>query len=309
LGARTFCYYRNKNEQNSKGIPLGVIILEDITKVDIITNRRKRRSTDLIEIQTPNRTYFMFAETPEEQTEWKDAITRKVDIAWGRIKEESEGGPRQFGIDDFDLLKIIGKGSYGTVVQVRLKDTGDIFAMKVIDKKFIVEKNEIQHTISERNILSKVNHPFIMKLFFAFQTEDKLYLVLEFVNGGELYFHLQLDGNFGTDRTRFYSAEIVLALEYLHKSGIIYRDLKPENVLIDGDGHIKITDFGLSKEGLIGFNSRTNTFCGTPEYLAPEVLLGKEYSLAVDYWSLGTLMYEMLTGLPAFYDNDVQKNV
>jgi len=306
-GARTFCYYRNKNEQNSKGIPLGVIILEDITKVDIITNRRKRRSTDLIEIQTPNRTYFMFAETPEEQTEWKDAITRKVDIAWGRIKEESEGGPRQFGIDDFDLLKIIGKGSYGTVVQVRLKDTGDIFAMKVIDKKFIVEKNEIQHTISERNILSKVNHPFIMKLFFAFQTEDKLYLVLEFVNGGELYFHLQLDGNFGTDRTRFYSAEIVLALEYLHKSGIIYRDLKPENVLIDGDGHIKITDFGLSKEGLIGFNSRTNTFCGTPEYLAPEVLLGKEYSLAVDYWSLGTLMYEMLTGLPAFYDNDVQK--
>jgi len=132
-------------------------------------------------------------------------------------------------------------------------------------------------------------------------------LVLEFVNGGELYYHLQLSGHFTPDRARFYAAEMVLALGYLHESGIIYRDLKPENVLIDGDGHIKITDFGLSKEGLNGFNSRTNTFCGTPEYLAPEVLLGKEYSLAVDYWSLGTLMYEMLTGLPAFYDNDVQK--
>jgi len=306
LGSKTLSYYRSKTE-NSKGIPLGVIILEDITKVDISTTRKRR--SEILEIQTPRRTYYMYADTPEEQNEWKDAINRKVDIAWGRIKEESSqtSPPRLYGLEDFDLLKIIGKGSYGTVVQVRLKDTGDIFAMKVIDKKFVVEKNEIQHTISERNILSKVNHPFIMKLYFAFQTEDKLYLVLEFVNGGELYYHLQIDGNFGTERTRFYSAEMVLALEYLHKSGIIYRDLKPENVLIDGEGHIKITDFGLSKEGLVGFNSRTNTFCGTPEYLAPEVLLGKEYSLAVDYWSLGTLMYEMLTGLPAFYDNDVQK--
>jgi len=122
-----------------------------------------------------------------------------------------------------------------------------------------------------------------------------------------LYYHLQISGNFSPERTKFYSAEIVLALEYLHNNGIIYRDLKPENILIDGDGHVKITDFGLSKEGLIGFNSKTNTFCGTPEYLAPEVLLGREYNLAVDYWSLGTLMYEMLTGFPAFYDNDVQK--
>jgi serine/threonine protein kinase len=146
-----------------------------------------------------------------------------------------------------------------------------------------------------------------MKLYYAFQTTDKLYLIMEFVNGGELFYHLQLSGSFPPDRTRFYSAEIVLALEYLHKNGIIYRDLKPENVLIDSDGHIKITDFGLSKEGLIGQNARTNTFCGTPEYLAPEILLGAAYTISVDWWSLGTLMYEMLTGLPAFFDNDVQK--
>jgi len=170
-----------------------------------------------------------------------------------------------------------------------------------------MEKNEVKHTIAERNILSKVNYPFIMKLYYAFQTTDKLYLIMEFVNGGELYTHLQASGNLSGERTRFYSAEIVLALEYLHKSGIIYRDLKPENILIDAEGHLKITDFGLSKEGLVGNNARTDTFCGTPEYLAPEVLLGTSYTLAVDWWSLGTLMYEMITGLPAFFDNDVQR--
>jgi len=129
---------------------------------------------------------------------------------------------------------------------------------------------------------------------------------MEFVNGGELYYHLQSSGSFSTDRTRFYTAELVLAIEYLHKNGIIYRDLKPENILIDSEGHLKITDFGLSKEGLLDPNSRTKTFCGTAEYLAPEVILGNPYSLAVDWWSLGTLMYEMITGLPAFFDNNVQ---
>jgi len=169
-----------------------------------------------------------------------------------------------------------------------------------------VEKNEIEHTLSEKNIMAKVNHPFIMKLYFAFQTPDKLFLIMEYVNGGELYYHLQTSGSFTLERTRFYTAELVLALEYLHKCGIIYRDLKPENILIDSEGHLKITDFGLSKEGLTGPNSKTKTFCGTAEYLAPEVILGNPYSLAVDWWSLGTLMYEMITGLPAFFDNNVQ---
>jgi len=306
LGRENFQYYRN--EQSLRSV-LGVIQLKEIVKVELAFNRKKKKGNDMIEIYTPRRVYFMFADTIEESVDWKETIERQVNIAKGNVTENEEDGitTKDVDLDSFELLKIIGKGSYGTVVQVRYKETGDIFAMKVIDKKFIVEKKEVQHTISERNILSKVNNPFIMKLYFAFQTNDKLYLVLEFVNGGELYYHLQLTGSFVPDRTRFYSAELVLALEYLHKSGIIYRDLKPENVLIDGDGHVKITDFGLSKEGLVGYNSRTNTFCGTPEYLAPEVLLGKEYSLAVDWWSLGTLMYEMLTGLPAFYDNDVQK--
>jgi len=145
-----------------------------------------------------------------------------------------------------------------------------------------------------------------MKLHYSFQTPDKLYLVMDFINGGELFFHLQSERKFSNDRARFYTAEIVLGLEHLHANGIIYRDLKPENLLLDSAGHIKMTDFGLSKEGLTT-DERTNTFCGTPEYLAPEVLEGKEYNKAVDWWSLGTLIFEMLTGLPPFYDEDVQK--
>jgi len=152
----------------------------------------------------------------------------------------------------------------------------------------------------------KVTHPFLMKLHYSFQDGDNLYLVMDFINGGELFFHLQNERRFSNERARFYTAEICLAIAHLHSTGIIYRDLKPENLLIDSAGHIKVTDFGLSKEGLSD-NARTRTFCGTPEYLAPEVLEAKAYTKAVDWWSVGTLIFEMLTGLPPFYCEDVQK--
>jgi len=152
----------------------------------------------------------------------------------------------------------------------------------------------------------KINHPFLMRLHYSFQNAEKLYLVMDFINGGELFYHLQNERRFGNERACFYAAEICLGISHLHASGIIYRDLKPENLLLDATGHIKITDFGLSKEGLQD-NQRTKTFCGTPEYLAPEVLEGKAYTKAVDWWSVGTLIFEMLTGLPPFYCEDVQK--
>jgi len=145
-----------------------------------------------------------------------------------------------------------------------------------------------------------------MKLHYSFQTPDKLYFVMDYINGGELYFHLQKDKTFILERARFYAAEVTLAMEHLHTNGIIYRDLKPENILIDSEGHLKITDFGLAKEGIEGINGRTDTFCGTPEYLAPEIIQGGPYTKAVDWWSLGCLIFEMLTGLPPFYDTDVQ---
>jgi len=179
--------------------------------------------------------------------------------------------------------------------------------MKVLNKKSILEKQEVDHTRSEQNILHKLCHPFLVNLNFSFQTEDKLYFIMDYINGGELFFHLQNEKKFPEDRVKFYGAEIVCGLEYLHASGVLYRDLKPENLLLTSDGHICMTDFGISKEGLHSDNDRTATFCGTPEYLAPEVLEGKGYGKAVDWWSLGTLIYEMLTGLPPFYAEDVQQ--
>lgn len=210
-------------------------------------------------------------------------------------------------VDDFDLLKVIGKGSFGKVMLVRKKDTGKVYAMKVLNKRTIIERNEVEHTKSEKSILMKLSHPFLVGLHYSFQTPEQLYFIMDYINGGELFFHLQKDRKFTEDRVRFYAAEIASGLEYLHSAGVIYRDLKPENLLLTNDGHIVMTDFGLSKEGLHSSDDRTATFCGTPEYLAPEILEGARYGKAVDWWSFGTLVFEMLTGLPPFYCEDVQQ--
>jgi serine/threonine protein kinase len=204
--------------------------------------------------------------------------------------------------DDFEILHLIGEGSFGKVFQVRKKDTGQIYAMKVLKKKKLIEEGEVEHTKTEKNILMNNHHPFLVNLKFSFQTDLKIYFVIDYVNGGELFFHLKREKRFSEDKVRFYAAEITLALEHLHSLGIIYRDLKPENVLLESSGHIRLTDFGLSKAGLLGAGKdRTATFCGTPEYLAPEVLLGQPYGKEIDWWSLGTIMFEMFTSLPPYY--------
>ncbi|KAI9228358.1 MAG: kinase-like domain-containing protein [Piptocephalis tieghemiana] len=209
-------------------------------------------------------------------------------------------------IDAFDLLKVLGKGSFGKVMQVRKRDTNRIYAMKIIRKSRIVARSEVSHTLAERTVLARINHPFIVPLKFSFQTPEKLYLVLAFVNGGELFHHLQRDGRFDERRSRFYTAELLCALECLHRYDIIYRDLKPENILLDYNGHIALCDFGLCKLNM-GAEVTTNTFCGTPEYLAPELLYGQGYTKVVDWWTLGVLLYEMLTGLPPFYDENTNE--
>ncbi|EPY49778.1 AGC/AKT protein kinase Gad8 [Schizosaccharomyces cryophilus OY26] len=209
-------------------------------------------------------------------------------------------------IDAFDLLKVVGKGSFGKVMQVRKRDTSRIYALKTIRKAHIVSRSEVDHTLAERTVLAQVNNPFIVPLKFSFQSPEKLYIVLAFVNGGELFHHLQREGCFGTYRAKFYTAELLIALECLHEFNVIYRDLKPENILLDYTGHIALCDFGLCKLNMAK-TDRTNTFCGTPEYLAPELLLGHGYTKVVDWWTLGVLLYEMITGLPPFYDENLNE--
>ncbi|KAI6216098.1 hypothetical protein M3Y94_00463300 [Aphelenchoides besseyi] len=206
--------------------------------------------------------------------------------------------------DHFDFLKTIGKGNFGRVYMVRYKTNGQMYAMKILGKARILKRNEIKHVMAERNVLkSNINHPFLVGLHYSFQTKEKLYFVLDFLNGGELFHHLQKERSFSETRARFYAAEISTAIGYLHSRSIIYRDLKPENLLLDKFGHVVLTDFGLCKEG-VKHRDMTSTFCGTPEYLAPEVCLKKPYGHAVDWWTLGAVLYEMMFGLPPFYSKD-----
>lgn len=216
------------------------------------------------------------------------------------------------GPEDFQLLKVLGKGGYGKVFQVRKttgNDTGKIFAMKVLQKATIVRnQKDTAHTKAERNILEAVKSPFICDLLYAFQTGGKLYLILEYLSGGELFMHLEREGMFMENVAKFYLSEIVVSLEHLHQQGIIYRDLKPENILLDGHGHVKLTDFGLCKEEIEG-DQKTHTFCGTIEYMAPEILMRCGHGKAVDWWSLGALMFDMLTGGPPFTAENRRKTI
>ncbi|KAJ3548626.1 hypothetical protein NM208_g912 [Fusarium decemcellulare] len=223
------------------------------------------------------------------------------------------GCPYKYYIDNFELLKVVGKGSFGNVMRVRKKDTNRIYALKTIRKAKIISRSEVAHTLAERSVLGQINNPFIVPLTFSFRSPEKLYFVLAFVNGGELFYHLTNERRFDINRSRFYTAELLCALECLHGFNVIYRDLKPENILLDYQGHIALCDFGLCKLD-IKDEDQTHTFCGTPEYLAPELLLagGEGYNKTVDWWTLSVLLYEMLTGLPPFYDevtNEIYRKI
>uniref|UniRef100_A0A671YA66 Ribosomal protein S6 kinase n=1 Tax=Sparus aurata TaxID=8175 RepID=A0A671YA66_SPAAU len=231
---------------------------------------------------------------------------------------QGEAESRQFHETDpsqFQLLKVLGQGSYGKVFLVRKirgVDRGQLYAMKVLKKATLKVRDRVRSKM-ERDILAEVNHPFIVKLHYAFQTEGKLYLILDFLRGGDLFTRLSkevgllLAGSFQVmfteEDVKFYLAELALALDHLHSLGIIYRDLKPENILLDEEGHIKITDFGLSKEA-IDHDKRAYSFCGTIEYMAPEVVNRRGHTQSADWWSFGVLMFEMLTGSLPFQGKD-----
>ena len=216
-------------------------------------------------------------------------------------------------VNDFEAMKVLGKGHAGKVMLVRHKATFDLFALKVITKKRALTEPELQRTLTERAVLKRMatggRNPFVVKLWWSFHDHDHLFLITDYCSGGDLATQLARWGRLGRHRARFYAAEIVEGVESLHENGIIHRDLKPENILIGSDGHIVLTDFGLSKQFPRRSNTAvlpdehpndgaetTNTLCGTAEYLAPEVIQGHPYSFEVDWWSFGTMLYKMLTG-------------
>lgn len=236
----------------------------------------------------------------QENCDQEEGIVKEIDIS-SHVKEGFEkADPSQF-----ELLKVLGQGSYGKVFLVRKvtgSDAGQLYAMKVLKKATLKVRDRVRSKM-ERDILAEVNHPFIVKLHYAFQTEGKLYLILDFLRGGDLFTRLSKEVMFTEEDVKFYLAELALALDHLHGLGIIYRDLKPENILLDEEGHIKITDFGLSKEA-IDHDKRAYSFCGTIEYMAPEVVNRRGHTQSADWWSFGVLMFEMLTGSLPFQGKD-----
>lgn len=203
----------------------------------------------------------------------------------------------------FIYIAELGKGSFGEVFLVRRRGTNEKYAMKILDKDIIIGQNIIKYVLTERNVLTTLHHPFIVKLNYAFQTKEKLFLLLDYCSGGDLSKQIQYEGKFKESKAKFYICEIILAIGELHKKDIIFRDLKPDNIVLNDKGHALLTDFGLSKEG-VNQPNLAKSFCGSIAYLAPEILTRKGHGKAVDWYLIGVVFYEMLVGLPPFFHRD-----
>ena len=274
-----------KSEQIESSIELSPEI-----KANYIENSQPPRFS----VNIPNQEPLLFStETIESASRWINSINASCLPA------------QQLSINQFKIISVLGRGCYGKVMLCQKVNTNELYAIKSIHKKRIMEAGKSHFVIRERDILMKSNHPFLIHLCFAFQTPSKVYLGLEYASGGKLFYYMNKVGSIPLKDVRLYIAEIALALDYLHSINVIYRDLKPENILFDDCGHIKLTDFGLSKE--IPMSEKTSTFCGTSEYLSPELVMKIPYNYSIDFWALGILAYEMLNQTTPFYDDNLDK--
>lgn len=299
-------YYAKQNAEEK-----GFISLSEATDVCVAPECKKQPA---LKVVTKKRIYYMQADTESDRNEWIEAFQKArhwttraqtmVNVAPPTINENQ---PKiQIGLDDFDYFSVLGRGTYGKVQLVKYKKDGKIYAMKSMSKQLLQEHEQVEQSLIEKDILVKTRYPFLVSAHYTFQTPDSIYLIMDYVPGGELFKRLKEEGRFQESRAKLYAAEIMLALGHLHSLNFIFRDLKPENILIDDNGHIKITDFGLVKS-LMNSSDSTTTFCGTPEYIAPEMIQQQPYTKSIDWWSFGILVFEMLTGLPPFYDSNVSK--
>lgn len=276
-----------KKNQNSQKYEAHIEIKTD-TKIIIFDNEKTPR---FVVSNGPKDEISFAADKPEDVMTWVIAL-----------RSCTFRSQPKMAMEDFDIISVIGRGYYGKVMLVKKKDDQKLYAIKTIHKKRLVTNNKVYTVIAERNILVKAKHPFIVELFYAFQSDTKFYLVLEYAPGGELFSHVRQSPRLPIEEVRLYIAEIALALDYLHSIGVVYRDLKTENILLGSDGHVKLTDFGLSKD--ISTLESTTTFCGTLEYIAPEIIRRENYDFMVDWWSLGVLTFELLYGSTPFFSRN-----
>lgn len=230
-------------------------------------------------------------------TKYLEQLRTEFQQRWGKKPKSS------IEFSELERIKTLGTGAFGRVMLLKHTKSSKLFAMKVLEKQKIIKMKQVDHTLYEKRILEALRFPFTVSMEFSFKDNSYIYFIMPFVPGGEMFTHLRRMGKFEEPLAKFYASQVILALEYLHFCNLVYRDLKPENILIDRNGYLKITDFGFCKI----LQGRTWTLCGTPEYLAPELILSKGYGFSVDWWSFGVLLFEMNAGYPPFYANEPMK--